>query len=69
MLALKNIFFLVFDFFSFRFYPCADFALKEWIVADGFGAETKIILSDLKYNERLNPRLFVIRDDNRRDRR
>lgn len=47
----------------------ATLALKEWIVADGFGAETRIILSDLKYNERLNPRLFVLRDDNRRDRR
>jgi outer membrane lipoprotein-sorting protein len=47
----------------------ANLALKEWIIADGFGTETRVILSDLKYNERLNPRLFVIRDDNRRDRR
>lgn len=44
-------------------------ALTEWIVHDGFGQQTRVILSDLKYNERLNPRLFVLRDDNRRDRR
>lgn len=47
----------------------ASLALKEWIVSDGFGAETRIILSDLKYNERLNPRLFIDRDDKRRERR
>jgi len=47
----------------------ANLALKEWIVSDGFGSSTRIILSDLKYNERLNPRLFIDRDDKRRDRR
>ena len=44
-------------------------ALKEWIVHDAFGQETKVILSELIYNQRLNSRLFVLRDDNRRDRR
>jgi outer membrane lipoprotein-sorting protein len=44
----------------------ASLALKEWIVADGFGSETQVILSDLKYNERLSPRLFILRDDTRR---
>ncbi len=44
-------------------------ALREWVVHDGFGQQTKILLSDLKYNERLNPRLFVLRDDKRRGRR
>ncbi|MDA8708830.1 outer membrane lipoprotein carrier protein LolA [Hellea sp.] len=44
-------------------------ALKEWIIADNFGGETRVLLSDLKYNERINPRLFVLRDDSRRDRR
>lgn len=44
-------------------------ALSEWIVHDSFGQETKIILSQLKYNQRLNPRLFILRDDTRRDRR
>jgi len=44
-------------------------ALKEWIIADSFGGETKVILSDLRYNERINPRLFVLRDESRRDRR
>lgn len=44
-------------------------ALKEWIVHDSFGQQTKIVLSELKYNQRLNPRLFVLRDEKRRDRR
>ncbi|NNC38237.1 MAG: outer membrane lipoprotein carrier protein LolA [Acidimicrobiales bacterium] len=46
-----------------------DLALKEWIVSDGFGAETRVILSDLKYNQKLSPRLFIDRDNRRRDRR
>ncbi len=44
-------------------------SLKEWVIADGFGGNTRVILSELKYNERLNPRLFVLRDDSRRQRR
>jgi len=44
-------------------------ALREWVVHDGFGQQTKILLSDLRYNVRLNPRLFVLRDDKRRGRR
>lgn len=44
-------------------------ALSEWIVHDGFGQQTQIILSELKYNQRLNPNLFIIRDKSRRDRR
>jgi outer membrane lipoprotein-sorting protein len=44
-------------------------ALKEWIIADSFGGETRVLLSELKYNERINPRLFVLRDERRRDRR
>lgn len=44
-------------------------ALKEWIVSDGFGAETRVILSDLKYNQKLNPRLFIDRDSRSRNRR
>ncbi|HHL42351.1 MAG TPA: outer membrane lipoprotein carrier protein LolA [Hellea balneolensis] len=44
-------------------------ALKEWIIHDGFGQQTRVILSELRYNEKLNPRLFVLRDDRRRDRR
>jgi len=47
----------------------ATLALREWVVHDGFGQQTKVLLSDLRYNERLNPRLFVLRDDKRRDRR
>ncbi len=40
-------------------------ALNEWIIHDGFGQKTRVILSELKYNQRLNPRLFVLRDDKR----
>ncbi|MBL4853388.1 MAG: outer membrane lipoprotein carrier protein LolA [Robiginitomaculum sp.] len=43
-------------------------ALREWIVHDGFGQQTKILLSDLQYNQRLHPRLFVLRDAPRRRR-
>lgn len=44
-------------------------ALKEWVITDGFGGNTRLLLSDLVYNQRLNPRLFVIGGNNRRDRR
>ena len=44
-------------------------ALQEWVVHDSFGQQTKIVLSNLKYNQRLNPRLFVLRDEKRRERR
>lgn len=44
-------------------------ALRQWIIADSFGGETRVVLSDLKYNQKVSPRLFVLRDDNRRDRR
>ena len=43
-------------------------ALKEWIIADSFGGETKVLLSDLRYNERINPKLFILRDEPRRRR-
>lgn len=44
-------------------------ALKEWVITDGFGGNTRLLLSDLVYNQRLNPRLFILRDDSRRNRR
>jgi len=44
----------------------ANLALKEWIVSDGFGSSTRIILSDLQYNQRLNPKLFIDREKKRR---
>lgn len=43
--------------------------MREWLITDSFGGKTQIVLSDLKYNERLNPRLFILRDDTRRERR
>ncbi len=50
-------------------FDAQNIALREWIISDSFGGETRVILSDLKYNERINPRLFVLRDSSRRDRR
>ena len=40
-------------------------ALKEWIITDGFGGNTRVILSNLRYNERLDPRLFILREQRR----
>ena len=50
-------------------FDAQNLALKEWIIADSFGGETRVLLSDLRYNERINPRLFLLRDESRRDRR
>ena len=50
-------------------FDAQNLALKEWIIADSFGGETRVLLSELKYNERINPRLFVLRDEPRRGRR
>lgn len=44
-------------------------ALNEWVITDDFGGQTRIALSDLQYNEKLNPRLFILHNNNRRDRR
>lgn len=44
-------------------------AFRAWVIGDSFGGQTQVVLSDLKYNGRLDPRLFVYREDNRRDRR
>jgi outer membrane lipoprotein-sorting protein len=44
-------------------------ALREWIIRSSFGGGTRVVLSDLRYNQRINPRLFTLRDDRRRDRR
>ena len=40
-------------------------ALKEWVITDGFGGNTRVILSNLRYNERLDPRLFILREERR----
>lgn len=40
-------------------------ALKEWIITDGFGGNTRVVLSNLRYNERLDPRLFILREERR----
>jgi len=43
-------------------------ALKEWIIADSFGGQTRVLLSELSYNERINPKLFILREERRRRR-
>lgn len=43
-------------------------ALREWTVADEFGVTTRVVLSNLSYNQELDPRLFILRND-RDDRR
>ena len=50
-------------------FDAQNLALKEWIIADSFGGETRVLLSELKYNERINPRLFILRDEPRGRRR
>ncbi len=47
----------------------ASLQLKEWIIHDEFGQQTRVLLSQVRYNERLNPRLFVLRDARRHGRR
>ena len=45
-------------------------ALRQWVTVDEFGGQTTVALSDLRYNETLDPRLFVLREETgRRDRR
>lgn len=44
-------------------------AMRGWYITDSFGGITRIDLSDIKYNQNINPRLFLIRDEGRRDRR
>lgn len=45
-------------------------ALREWIISDAFGNQTRVALSSLQYNGRVDPRLFILRGEksNRRDR-
>jgi len=44
-------------------------AFKSWVISDSFGGETRVALSDLRYNGNIDPRLFIHRDEDRRDRR
>ncbi|MBC6403732.1 MAG: outer membrane lipoprotein carrier protein LolA [Hyphomonadaceae bacterium] len=44
-------------------------AFRSWIITDAFGEQTRVMMSDLQYNADLDPRLFILRDDDRRDRR
>ena len=46
-------------------------ALRQWIITDEFGGQTRVELSNLRYNDRIDPRMFILRDEreDRRDRR
>ncbi|WP_421788484.1 LolA family protein [Hyphobacterium sp.] len=54
----------------FVFHP-ETFALEEWFVRDSLGYITRVILSDVEADIRLDPRLFVLDEpeDDRRSRR
>lgn len=49
----------------------ATLALRQWIITDEFGGQTRVELANLRYNDRIDPRLFILRDEreDRRDRR
>ena len=47
-------------------FDAKNLALREWIIRSSFGGGTRVVLSDLRYNQRINPRLFVLRDERRR---
>jgi len=44
-------------------------ALQTWIITDDFGGQTRVQLSNLQYNGQIDPRQFVLRENDRRDRR
>ena len=45
-------------------------AMHTWIIADDFGGQTRVGLTNLLYNGHIDPRQFVLREDsNRRGRR
>lgn len=46
-----------------------DLQLKEWVVQDSLGTETRVALSDLQINQRISARKFIFREDSRRQRR
>jgi len=41
-------------------------ALQTWIIADDFGGATRVQLSNLAYNGRIDPRKFILREDSSR---
>lgn len=45
-----------------------NFALTQWSVLDEFGVSTRVDLSDLVYNQEIDPALFIL-ENSRRDRR
>ena len=42
-------------------------ALLQWVIVDEFGGQTTVQLSDLVYNQRIDPRQFILREDSRRN--
>lgn len=41
-------------------------ALQTWIISDDFGGATRVQLSNLQYNGRIDPRKFILREDSNR---
>jgi outer membrane lipoprotein-sorting protein len=44
-------------------------ALQTWIIQDDFGGATRVSLSNLQYNGRIDPRQFILKGDSIRERR
>jgi len=40
-------------------------ALQQWIISDDFGGQTRVELSNLRYNGVVDPYLFILRDEPR----
>ena len=43
-------------------------ALQTWIIADDFGGQTRVGLTNLRYNGHIDPQKFILREENRRRR-
>ncbi|MFC7292322.1 LolA family protein [Hirschia litorea] len=46
-----------------------NFDLIGWVTIDGLGNETRVDLIDMELNVKISPRLFVLEDEDNRDRR
>lgn len=45
------------------------FDLNGWVTIDGLGNETRVDLIDMEHNVKISPRLFILEDQDDRDRR
>lgn len=50
-------------------FDARNLALRGWTISDAFGGQTHVRLSNLEYNQNIDPRKFILRDESRRERR